>query len=196
MLFISIRYIIYLKKIHYTFQSHNWDAFHFNEIFKTAPFLNLHGFNLIIEMLFISIRNRKTGSKNIYHLFQSHNWDAFHFNAIFPSSIQAAQTCFNLIIEMLFISILPIFPRGLKSPIPSFNLIIEMLFISITPLGREGAIGSTFQSHNWDAFHFNWLWKIDWKIYYMFQSHNWDAFHFNNRSWIIICDNLRRVSIS
>ena len=137
-------------------------------------------FNLIIEMLFISILSQPLLSSG-------------------PSFLS-----FNLIIEMLFISIVDNLRRPTWTKL-RFNLIIEMLFISIRRINPIRSGVDKFQSHNWDAFHFNYLHRFRCsfrvsrfnliiemlfisirglcKVYHLrwvlFQSHNWDAFHFN-----------------
>ena len=110
------------------FQSRNRDAFRFKdtEIHRDGHD-GFRGFNLVIEMLFVS-RVRRVTLNPALEWFQSRNRDAFRFKRLKVLWRARLDSSFNLVIEMLFVSSDGGY-RGRKFT-DSFNLVIEMLFVS------------------------------------------------------------------
>ena len=132
MLFVSSKGAFTVAKVEtYEFQSRNRDAFRFKETACQCRLTHRsYGFNLGIEMLFVSSLRWKNWAEPIGYSFN------LGIEMLFVSSLLRQRTsemgggCFNLGIEMLFVSS-PADPNDtfIYDPV-SFNLGIEMLFVS------------------------------------------------------------------
>ena len=111
-----------------SFQSRNRDAFHFRSATKSSTW-NPFGFNLAIEMLFISGKILRRDRHSKTHLFQSRNRDAFHFR-VPPSAAGTAASSYVSISQSRCFSFQGKSCNISSTPFLRFNLAIEMLFIS------------------------------------------------------------------
>ena len=161
-----------------TFQSRNRDAFHFRRAEHPSGLSEFYGFNLAIEMLFISGFRCRWMTKSGVSMFQSRNRDAFHFRA---RGIPRGGYTFGVSISQsrgfsFQVGIRRWQPRDIFEVSISqsrcfsfqgrfgiqharrltirFNLAIEMLFISGRSFVDIASDAGVFQSRNRDAFHF------------------------------------------
>ena len=153
-----------------TFQSRNRDAFRFKISGRMSQVLNLHGFNLVIEMLFVSRRHAPSVRNGSPTMFQSRNRDAFRFKR---------KTGVVSLTALLFQS------RNRDA----------FRFKSEVESNPSAAI--RFQSRNRDAFRFKARQAPPYVPYApTFQSRNRDAFRFKLRWTRTSGQHCRQVSIS